>query len=118
MKNQSFARRLAFSLAGLRIAWRTEASFKTHVVAAAAVAGVLVWLQPAPTWWAIAAVTIGFVMAAELLNTAVEGLADHLHPAQHAAIKAVKDCAAGAVLIASVAALGVAAVFVYDVMLR
>lgn len=118
MKNQSFARRLAFALAGLRIAWRTEVSFKTHVVAAAVVAGVLVWLQPAPAWWAIAALTTGFVMAAELVNTAVEGLADHLHPAQHAAIKAVKDCAAGAVLVASVAALGVAAVFVYDVVLR
>ena len=42
---------------------------------------------------------------------------DHLHPEQHPKIKAVKDCAAGAVLVASVAALGVAAAFVYDVLL-
>lgn len=118
MKNQSFLRRLSFALLGLRTAWRTESSFKTHIVAAVAVVGVLLWLEPAPLWWAIAAVTIAFVLAAELFNTAVEGLADHLHPEQHPAIKAVKDCAAGAVLVASTAALAVAAAFVYDNVLR
>jgi diacylglycerol kinase (ATP) len=117
MKNQTLMRRLSFALTGLTSAWRTENSFKTHVVAAAAVIGVLLWLRPAPLWWAIAGLTIAFVLAAELFNTAVEGLADHLHPDQHPAIKAVKDCAAGAVLVASAAALGVAAAFVYDLVL-
>lgn len=118
MKNQAFLRRLAFALTGIRAAWRTENSFKIEVAAAAAVLGVLLWLEPAPFWWAIATLTIGFVLATEILNTAVEGLADHLHPEQHPAIKAVKDCAAGAVLCASIAALGVAAAFVYDTLLR
>jgi diacylglycerol kinase (ATP) len=114
MKNQPLTRRLLFALAGLRSAWRTENSFKTHVVAAVAVFGVLLWFEAAPSWWAIVALTVAFVLAAELFNTAVEGLADHLHPDQHPAIKTVKDCAAGAVLVASVAALGVAAAFAYD----
>ena len=118
MKNQSLFHRLGFALAGLAATWRSEHSFKTHVGAAAAVVAVLLWLRPAPLWWAIAALTIGFVVAAEVFNTAVEGLADHLHPEQHPAIKAVKDCAAGAVLVASVAAIGVAAAFVYDLVLR
>jgi diacylglycerol kinase (ATP) len=113
MKNQSFARRLVFALTGIRSAWRTESSFKIHVVAAIAVVGVLAWVKPAPLWWAVAALTIAFVLAAELINTAVEGLADHLHPEQHPSIKAVKDCAAGAVLVASLAALAVAAAFLY-----
>ncbi|HET7923424.1 MAG TPA: diacylglycerol kinase, partial [Rhodanobacteraceae bacterium] len=114
MKNQSLFHRLGFALAGLGTTWRSEHSFKTHVVATVAVVAVLLWLEPAPLWWAIAALTIGFVLAAEIFNTAVEGLADHLHPEQHPAIKAVKDCAAGAVLVASIAALGVAAAFVYE----
>jgi diacylglycerol kinase (ATP) len=118
MKNQRFHLRLMFALTGLRTAWRTEKSFKTHIVAAIAVIAALCWLQPAALWWAVAAVTIGFVLAAELFNTAVEGLADHLHPERHPAIKAVKDCAAGAVLVASAAALAVAAIFVYEVVLR
>ena len=108
MKNQTLHRRLAFAIGGIRSAWRTENSFKTHVVAAVAVIAVLLWLRVTALWWAIAALTIAFVLAAELFNTAVEGLADHLHPDQHPAIKTVKDCAAGAVLVASVAALGVA----------
>jgi undecaprenol kinase len=118
MKNQSFSRRLTFALIGLRSAWRSEASFKTQVVAAAAVTVALLWLRPAPLWWAIAAVTVAFVLAAELFNTAIESLADHLHPEQDPAIKVVKDCAAGAVLVASIAALGVAAAFAYDLLLR
>src|SRR3712207_1202949 len=103
MKNQSLLYRLGFALAGPKWTWHTEHSFKTHVVAAVAVIGVLVWLEPAPFWWAVAALTIGFVLAAEVFNTAIEVLADHLHPEQHPAIRAVKDCAAGAVLVASVA---------------
>ena len=118
MKNQAFLRRLGFALTGLRTAWHTENSFKTQVIAAAAVFGALLWFAPGAMWWAIVTLTVAFVLAAEIVNTAVEGLADHLHPEQHPAIKAVKDCAAGAVLVATVAALGVAAAFVYDVVLR
>jgi diacylglycerol kinase (ATP) len=118
MKNQPLMRRFGFALAGLASALRTENSFKTHVVAAAAVSGVLLWLRPTPLWWAIAALTMGFVLAAELFNTAIELLADHLHPDQHPKIKTVKDCAAAAVLVASAAALGVAAAFVYDLVAR
>lgn len=117
MKNQSFRRRLGFALAGLAATVRTERSFRFHLVAAPAVVLVLAWLKPAPLWWAIAVLTIAAVLAAELINTAVEHLADHLHPEPHPAIKAVKDCAAAAVLITSLGALAVAAVFIYDVLL-
>jgi undecaprenol kinase len=118
MKNQSFTRRLAFALAGIRTAWRTENSFKVHVVATFGALGALLWWRPAPLWWAIIALVVAAVLAAELFNTAIEHLADHLHPEQHPGIKIVKDCAAGAVLVASAAAIAVAVVFVYDVVLR
>jgi diacylglycerol kinase len=117
MKNQSFARRFAFALAGLRTAWRTESSFKIHVVAAIAATIALIYWRAPPSWWAAFALAIGAVMAAELINTSLEHLADHLHPEQHPQIKIVKDCAAGAVLVASAAALGVAAAFVAEVVL-
>jgi diacylglycerol kinase (ATP) len=113
MKNQPFARRLGFAFKGVAEAFRSENSFRTHVIAALAVLAALAWFRPAPIWWAVAALTVALVLAAELANTAIEGLADHLHPEQHPSIKVVKDCAAAAVLVASVAALGVAAAFVY-----
>jgi len=112
MKNQPFHSRLRFALAGITSTLRSESSFKLHVLAAAAVLGALVWLRPAPVWWALAALTVSFVLAAELVNTAIEHLADHLHPELHPKIKLVKDCAAAAVLVASLGALAVAAAFV------
>ena len=54
---------------------------------------------------ALCIVSGGAVLAAELLNTALEHLADRLHPEQHPVIRTAKDCAAAAVLLASISAL-------------
>lgn len=43
------------------------------------------------------------VIGAEAVNTAVEALADRLHPDIHPAIRLAKDAAAGAVLVAALA---------------
>ena len=107
-KNQSFMRRLGFALAGVTHAVRTERSLQIQSVVLLCVLSMLVYLQPAPLWWALVILAASAVLAAELFNTAVERLADHLHPELHPEIRLVKDCAAGAVLIASVGALGVA----------
>jgi diacylglycerol kinase (ATP) len=117
-KNQPFLQRSVFALAGLAYALRSESSFRTQVVAAMGVVALLVWLRPAPVWWGLVLLTCAIVLAAELFNTAVEVLADHLHPEQHPRIKVMKDCAAGAVLIASVAAVGVAAALLFEVSRR
>jgi diacylglycerol kinase (ATP) len=116
MKNQPFARRLRFAWAGLASALRAENSFRLHVIAAFGVLAALLWLRPAPLWWALLAVAVVLVLAAELINTALEHLADHLHPEQHPRIKVVKDCAAAAVLISALGALAVAAAFLYELL--
>ena len=56
----------------------------------------------------------GLVLVAELLNSALETLADHLHPEQHPEVGAAKDIAAGAVLVASAVALVVGLAFLWD----
>jgi undecaprenol kinase len=48
--------------------------------------------------------SISLVLALELINSALEALIDHLHPDVAPAIKIAKDAAAGAVLLASIAA--------------
>jgi diacylglycerol kinase (ATP) len=111
MKGRPFLERLGFALAGLRLALRQEPSLRSHLLAAAAVASIL-WISGAAAlWWAVGALTVGLVIVAELVNTAIETLADHLHPDRHPQIKAVKDVAAAAVLVASCVALAVAAAF-------
>jgi diacylglycerol kinase (ATP) len=114
MKNRRFHHRLGFAISGIISTLRTENSFRTQVLAAIAIVASLAWLRPDPLWWAIVALTIAVVLAAELLNTAIERLADHVHPERHPDIKLVKDCAAAAVLIASLGALCVALALVLD----
>jgi diacylglycerol kinase (ATP) len=116
MKNQPLARRLGFAFAGVVEAFRSEHSFRFHVGAAACVMAALLWFRPAPIWWAVVTLTVVLVLAVELVNTAIEGLADHLHPEQHPSIKVVEDCAAAAVLVAALGALGVAAAFFYELL--
>lgn len=114
MKGHRFTDRLGFAWAGLRTAWRMEKSLRTHAAATLAVLGALLITGAPPAWWAIMVLTIALVVAAELLNTAIEALADHLHPQRHEAIKRTKDVAAAAVLIASLGALAVAGAFGLD----
>lgn len=116
MKNRPFPTRVRFALSGLLAALGSERSLRTQAVAAIVVLVLLLWIRPAPLWWALLALTVGFVLAMELLNTAIEHLADRLHPEPHPTIKIVKDCAAAAVLVASLAALAVAAAFLVDVL--
>ena len=108
-KNQSLATRVGFAWAGLRHAARSERSLRTQLLVLAGVLVGLCVLRPPAVWWALVVLISCAVIAAELFNTALEHLADHLHPELHARIRAVKDCAAAAVLVLAMGALLVAA---------
>lgn len=110
-KNQPFYKRLGFAMHGIHAALQHEASFRTQCCATALVVLVLVWRQPAPLWWALLLVNCGMVLAAELLNSALEATLDLLHPEAHPAVKLAKDCGAAAVLVLSATAACVFAAF-------
>ena len=104
MKNQHFTIKVLNALAGLRFAWRDERNFRTHIWLSLITLAVFFWLQPAAIWWALIILSIALVLAAELINSAVEALSDHLHPDIHPSIGKVKDMLAGMVLVVSIAA--------------
>jgi len=104
MKNKSFGHRMGFALHGIAAALRSEASLRFQALAAALVLAVLVWRRPGAVWWALLIMNCGAVLSAELLNTALEHALDHFSPQIHPAVKLAKDCAAGAVLVLSLAA--------------
>jgi undecaprenol kinase len=112
-KNQSLLRRFRFAFQGLAATWRSEANFRIQLITLLAVVIVLALVKVEPIWWALVLLTSGAVLAAELFNTALEHLADHLHPDTHAQIQIVKDCAAAAVLVTAGAAVvvGIALLF-------
>jgi diacylglycerol kinase (ATP) len=113
-KNASFRRRLGFALAGLRRVAGREKSFRTQLALAVGGATVTAWLRPGPIWAALFLLSAALVLALEMVNSALEEALDRLHPERHPAIGAAKDAAAGAVLIASVAAAAIGALMVAD----
>ncbi|AOW09995.1 diacylglycerol kinase family protein [Flavobacterium gilvum] len=59
------------------------------------------------TEWLIQTMAIGLVMSIEGLNTAVEKIADFIHPNYHERIGFIKDIAAGAVFFAALTAIAI-----------
>lgn len=99
-KNLPFHRRFRFALAGIGHGLKSERSVRVQALVFVLVVAAMGVLRPGALWWAAVMLASAGVVAAELLNTAVETLADHLSPERHPQIRIVKDCAAGAVLIA------------------
>jgi undecaprenol kinase len=99
---------MGYALAGFMHGLRRERSVRFQVVVLILVFAALAVLRPEPIWWAVVALASAGVLAAELINTAIETLADHLSPEFHPQIRVVKDCAAAAVLVCVIGALVVA----------
>ena len=59
------------------------------------------------TEWLIQTLAIGLVLSIEGLNTAVEKVADFIHPEFHERIGFIKDIAAGAVFFAAITAIAI-----------
>ena len=110
--------RLRFAATGLVEGLRSEHSLRYQVLALVSMAIVLIAVRPEPVWWAMVALTSSVVIAAELFNTALECLADHLHPENHQQIRIMKDCAAAAVLVAALGAVAVAAALIVHLLHR
>ena len=106
-KGREFVRGFGYAFAGLKALFASEVNALIHAVVAAAVivAGVLLNLA---TWeWVAVTFAMGLVLAAEAFNTAIERLCDRVTRENDDLIGETKDLAAGAVLIAVIAAVAV-----------
>lgn len=90
--------------AGLCLALRSQRNLKAHAVITVMVVVAGVWLGMMIWEWCVVALAAGFVWATELLNTAIEELADRVSSAREEPIRRVKDLAASAVLVSAVTA--------------
>ncbi|MEZ5965259.1 MAG: diacylglycerol kinase family protein [Planctomycetota bacterium] len=81
-----------------------EVHGRLHLLAATVVFTAAALLGVPPAHWALLIVAVGAVLTAEAINSALEQLADALHPGHHPGIGRAKDMAAGAVLLAAITA--------------
>ena len=94
---------------GVWSALRSEVHMRLHAVATVVVIGLGFYSGLSRLEWALVALAVAGVWAAELMNTAIEALTDLASPAYHPLAGKAKDVAAGAVLLAALGALVVGA---------
>jgi diacylglycerol kinase (ATP) len=92
---------IGFALKGGLYLIKTEASIKVQFVVAILITILGFYFNISKTEWMAQILAIGMVMSIEGINTAIEEVADFIHPENHKKIGLIKDISAGAVFIAS-----------------
>ena len=93
-----------YAFKGIFIVFKTQHNILIHLLAALVVvtAGIIFELELHQ--WGLVVLSIGLVLVAEMINTALEWLVDLVSPDYHKKAGLIKDVAAGAVLIAAIIA--------------
>lgn len=95
-------RSFSHAFRGITTLIKSEQNARIHLVAALSAIILGFVLKINTSEWISILMVIGLVILAELFNTAIERLADHVEPNRNNLIGQVKDYAAGAVLIAAI----------------
>lgn len=99
-------RMLSFGYAfnGLKILVTEEHNSWIHLLATVCVVIAGIVFKVSTFEWIALVFAIGFVIALELINSAIENIADFVSPDKHEAIKKIKDLAAAGVLVSAITA--------------
>ena len=97
-------RSFGFASKGIIAAIISGQNMRIQLLAAIAVIAAGVYFHISVSEWCLVTLCIGMVWMAEAFNTAIEILTNHIQPQFHPEAGKVKDVAAGAVLIISIAA--------------
>jgi diacylglycerol kinase len=97
-----FFRKFIYALRGIGKAIREEKSFRVMLVCFVLLVTASALLRVTLLEWAVLLLCCGAVLAAELLNTAIERAVDIAAPEKHPLAEKAKDIAAGAVLVISI----------------
>lgn len=90
------------ALTGIWVALTTQANIRIHFLIASAVLATAVFYHTSAIELLVLVLTIGLVMVAEMINTALEFLSNAVTLEKNEHIKHAKDVAAGAVLLSAV----------------
>ncbi len=115
-ENSFFAKRIksiGYAFKGAVLLITKEASIKVQFIIGILITIAGFYFHISTTEWILQTLTIVLVMAVEGLNTAIEEIADFVHPEHHQKIGLVKDLAAGAVFILAVGAVIIGVIIYY-----
>jgi len=89
-----------YSVAGLRAAWRHEAAFRQEVLLCLVLVPLGLWLGGSGIERALLVGSLGLVLVAELVNSAIEAAIDRHGPEHHPLSGRAKDAGSAAVMVA------------------
>lgn len=96
---------VGYAFKGAVFLLKTEPSIKVQFGIGVLLTFTGFYFEISPTEWLIQFLAIGLVLSIEGINTAIEELANFIHPEHHKKIGIIKDIAAGAVFLASIFAI-------------
>ena len=103
-------RSVKFALKGMWLLLTTEDSIRAQAFFGLLVIIAGFYFDISATEWMVQLLAIGLVLVAESLNTAVEKVADFIHPEYHEKIGFIKDIAAGGPSFAAIISLLIAGI--------
>lgn len=101
--NNTFLRSFVYAFRGIAHTLVVGRNFKVQLGFALVAIALGIAFQIDLTQWAIVVVCIGVVLGGECVNTAIEAVVDLASPEYAELAKHAKDCAAGGVLVCSIA---------------
>lgn len=104
MKPSRYIDSVNCAIEGILYAVRNQRHMRNHFLAAFAILMAVLLLRVSSLEFTLLAISVFFVLFAELINTAIELCVDLVSPGYHPLAKAAKDVAAGAVLTAAIGA--------------
>ncbi|MEO0581280.1 MAG: diacylglycerol kinase family protein [Bacteroidota bacterium] len=96
---RSRTKSFGYAFKGIGILFGTQVNARIHALAVVVIVALGVYLGLSMIEWAIIAICMGMVLAAEATNTAIESIVDLVSPDYHKLAGRAKDLAAGAVLL-------------------
>ncbi|SHH26337.1 diacylglycerol kinase (ATP) [Anaerosphaera aminiphila DSM 21120] len=114
MKKGNFISSFNYAVQGIISALKTEKNMKLHYLAALGVIIISLFMNFSRVEFMLLIFAITFVVAAEMINTAIERTIDLIVQDYNPIAKYIKDVSAGAVLISAINALVTAYLLFYD----
>jgi diacylglycerol kinase (ATP) len=99
---------------GLVVAMREQTNMKIHLAAVVVVVAVGYYMEFTYMEWCLVVLAIGLVIGLEVMNSAIEELVNFVSPEKRKVAGRIKDMAAGAVLVAAIAAAMLGAIIILN----
>ena len=101
---------IGYAFKGAYLLFKKEASIQTQAVIAIITIIAGFYFEISATEWTVQLLTIALVMGVEGVNTAIEEMADFIHPDYNQDIGRIKDISAGAVFLVAIVAMVIGAI--------